>query len=107
MVISDLAIEQAEQRMRERMEATPRAISARYDQHVSRITVGLSNGLELTFPPRLAEGLARAKPGDLSVIEISPAGLGLHWPKLDADLYLPALLQGRVRIAALDGCARG
>ena len=30
----------------------------------------------------------------LAIIEITPAGLGLHWPKLDADLYLPALLQG-------------
>jgi len=27
-------------------------------------------------------------------IEISPAGLGLHWRRLDADLYVPALLQG-------------
>jgi hypothetical protein len=56
--------------------------------------VTLSNGLELAFPPHLAEGLAAAKPADLAVIEVTPAGLGLHWSKLDADLYLPALLQG-------------
>ena len=42
----------------------------------------------------MAEGLADAKPADLAIIEITPAGLGLHWPKLDADLYLPALLEG-------------
>jgi hypothetical protein len=42
----------------------------------------------------LAEGLADAKPADLAAIEITPAGLGLHWPRLDADLYLPALLEG-------------
>jgi len=30
----------------------------------------------------------------LTEIEISPSGLGLHFPKLDADLYLPALLEG-------------
>ena len=42
----------------------------------------------------MAEGLADAKPADLAVIEITPTGLGLHWPKLDADLYLPALLEG-------------
>jgi hypothetical protein len=30
----------------------------------------------------------------LADIEISPSGLGLHFPQLDADLYLPALLQG-------------
>lgn len=27
-------------------------------------------------------------------IEISAAGLGLHWPKLDADLHVPALVKG-------------
>src|SRR5437868_3887052 len=37
---------------------------------------------------------AGATPADLAQIEISPAGLGLHWPRLDADLYVPALLQG-------------
>ncbi len=94
MEISDAEIQQAEQRMRERMEATPRATAARYDRRVSRVMVSLSNGLELAFPPHLAEGLADAKPADLAVVEITPSGLGLHWPKLDADLYLPALLQG-------------
>ena len=94
MEISDAAVHKAEQRMRERMEATPRAIAARYDRRVSRVMVSLSNGLELAVPPHLAEGLADAKPADLAVIEITPTGLGLHWPKLDADLYLPALLEG-------------
>ena len=73
--------------------------AARYDRRVSRIMVNLSNGLELAFPPHLAEGLANAKPADLAVIEITRAGLGLHWPRLDADLYLPPLLEG----SALDG----
>jgi len=30
----------------------------------------------------------------LEEIEITPSGYGIHFPKLDADLYLPALLQG-------------
>jgi len=30
----------------------------------------------------------------LAVIEISPSGLGLRFRKLDADLYLPAPLEG-------------
>ena len=94
MDTSDAAVRQAEQRMRERIETSPRAIAARYDRRVARITVSLSNGLELAFPRRLAEGLADAKPADLAAIEITPTGLGLHWPKLDADLYLPALLEG-------------
>ena len=94
MDTSDAAIQEAEQRMRERMELSPRAIAARYDRRVSRIMVSLNNGLELAFPKHLAVGLADAKPADLAVIEITPTGLGLHWPKLDADLYLPALLEG-------------
>ncbi|HZS28339.1 MAG TPA: hypothetical protein VFB76_14000 [Candidatus Angelobacter sp.] len=27
-------------------------------------------------------------------IEISPSGFGIYFPKLDADLYLPAILEG-------------
>jgi hypothetical protein len=92
--MSDTAIERAEQRMRERLDSAPHAIAARYDRRVSRVVVTLSNGLELAFPPYLAEGLADANPADLAVIEITPAGLGLHWPRFNADLYLPGLLQG-------------
>lgn len=94
MEISDAAIQQAEQRMRKRLASGPHAVAARYDRRVSRVMVTLSNGLELAFPPYMAEGLADAKPADLAVIEITPAGLGLHWLRLDADLYLPALLEG-------------
>jgi hypothetical protein len=66
----------------------------RYERRTKRIVVRLDSGLELAFPPDLAEGLAGASPEALTGIEISPTGLGLHWPALDADLYLPALMQG-------------
>jgi hypothetical protein len=80
--------------MQGRLKSQPRALTAHYDRRGSRIVVALSNGLELGVPVALAQGLAGAKPSDLSKIEISPTGLGLHWPKLDADLYLPALMDG-------------
>jgi len=70
------------------------ALTARYDRRTARVVVGLDSGLQVAFPVRLAEGLAHAAPADLAEIEISPTGLGLHWPKLDADVYVPALLQG-------------
>lgn len=41
-----------------------------------------------------AQGLEEARSAQLADIEISPSGLGLHFPQLDADLYLPALLHG-------------
>ena len=94
MEISDAEIQQAEQRMHQRLASTPHAVAARYERRVSRIMVTLSSGLELAFSPHLVEGLADARPADLATIEITPAGLGLHWPTLDADLYLPALLDG-------------
>ena len=94
MILSDTSFRRAEKRMREQMKGQPSATSARYDRRVARIIVGLSNGLELGVPVDLAEGLAGAKASDLAEIEISPTGLGLHWPRLDADLYLPALLEG-------------
>lgn len=77
-----------------RLRHTGYAVAARFDRRTSRIVIRLNTGLELSFPPALAEGLAGAQPERLAMIEISPAGLGLHWPKLDADLYIPALLQG-------------
>ena len=94
MAITDEDIARAEAAMRAKMESGPRAMTARYDRRRARLVVGLDNGLELAFPPRLAEGLDKAGPDELASIEISPTGLGLHWPKLDADLYLPALLSG-------------
>ena len=70
------------------------AVSAEYDAHQNRLVVGLSNGVVIMVPVHLLEELAEAGADDLVEIEISPAGLGLHWPRLDADVYVPALMQG-------------
>jgi Protein of unknown function (DUF2442) len=72
----------------------PIAIAARYDRRSGRVVVALSSGIDVMFGPERAQGLQDAKPTQLDTIEISPSGLGLHFPKLDADLYLPALLEG-------------
>jgi Protein of unknown function (DUF2442) len=94
MALTEAEIRKAEEAMQSRMAAGPRAVEARYDRRRDRVVVSLDNGLELAFPPELAEGLSEASPADLAGIEITPTGLGLHWPKLDADLYLPGLLNG-------------
>jgi hypothetical protein len=87
------------------------AISARYDSRARRVVVELDSGVQIAFPARLAEGLGDASAADLSEIEISPTGLGLHWPRLDADLYVPGLMQGlfgsRAWMAAEMGAAGG
>jgi hypothetical protein len=93
MSLTDANVRQAEKRIQARMKSQPRATAAHYERRGARIVVSLNDGLDLAFPVHLAEGLAGAKVSDLANIEISPTGLGLHWPKLDADLYLPALLK--------------
>lgn len=93
MAITDHDFEKAEQRMAALLQAG-HAVKARYDRRTERIVVGLSNGVQIAFPVNLAEGLADGSADDLNEIEITPTGLGLHWPKLDADVYVPALMQG-------------
>jgi hypothetical protein len=85
----DAAIARGEERLRR-----PHAFSAHHDAARDRIVVELSTGIEISFSPKQAQGLETARPDDLSEIEISPSGLGLHFPKLDADIYVPALLEG-------------
>lgn len=89
----------------------PIATSARYSG--GRVVVVLDSGVELRFPPSLAQGLGGAKPRDLSDIRIEAGGLSLRWPKLDADLYVPSLAKGilgsrgwMARIGRLGGTAR-
>ena len=94
MELTDDMIAQANQRGAEVRRRHPVATSARYDRRIGRVVIALSSGLELAFAPHLAQGLETAEPDDLLGAEISPSGLGVHFPKLDADLYLPALLEG-------------
>lgn len=54
----------------------------------------LSTGVELGLTPGAVEGLAGASAEDLRAVEVEAQGLGLHFPRLDADLYVPALLDG-------------
>jgi Protein of unknown function (DUF2442) len=72
----------------------PRALAAHYDHTSGRIVIRLSSGLDVSFSPRDAQGLEHARPAQLESIEVSPSGFGIHFPKLDADLYLPGLLEG-------------
>lgn len=86
--------EEANERAKELGSRVPKAVSAKYDRHIRRIVIQLSSNLGIFFSPRDAEGLEHATPAQLDEIEISPSGYGIHFPKLDADLYLPALLEG-------------
>lgn len=92
---SDSQIAAAEARGRALLESEPHATAARYDARAGRVVVELSNGATFAFPPRLAQDLDGASDTALAEVEIAGAGFGLHWPGLDADLSLPAMLAGR------------
>jgi len=70
------------------------AVGAAYDARRKRLVVDLNTGMVIMVPVHLLEDLAGANTEDLAEIELSPSGLGLHWPRLDADLHVPALMQG-------------
>jgi len=84
----------ANRRAKKLQSSLPRAIAAYYDRKNRRIVVQLSSNLDVSFSPENAEGLEGATSSQLAEIEITPSGHGIHFPRLDADLYLPALLEG-------------
>jgi len=93
-MISRDALRAANEQGRKIRRKTPPAVAARYDRKSGRIVVTLSSGVDISFSPKRAEGLEHGTAAQLGQIEITPSGLGIHFPKLDADLYLPALLEG-------------
>jgi len=93
MEMTEQDVEQAEARMQTLREAG-HVVSARYDRRTARLVIELSTGVQIAVPTQRIEGLADAASHDLTDIEVSPAGLGLSWPRLDVDVYVPALLQG-------------
>jgi hypothetical protein len=88
------AVNTANRKAREMRAMTPRALTARFDRRSNRVVVQLSTKLDIAFDPKDAEGLEGATADQLKTIEISPSGFGIYFPKLDADLYIPALLEG-------------
>lgn len=108
--LTDEQFEAAKQRGEERLRG-PRAVAARYDAGRGRVVITLASGVEIGLAPRDVEGLAGASAEDLRTIEVEGLGLGIHFPRLDADLYVPALLEGvlgsRRWMAARLGAAGG
>jgi len=86
--------ERANQRAEELTARIPHAVAAHYDRKTGRIVIHLRSKLIVSFSPEDVEGLEGARPSQLSQIEISPSGLGIHFPAIDADLYVPGLLEG-------------
>jgi len=94
MALSDTDIARANAAGREILETAARAVRARYVAESGLVVLDLTNGCIFGFPAQSVQDLQGASPEDLAVIEIEGKGLSLHWPRLDADLYVPALVAG-------------
>ena len=72
----------------------PRASAAYFDRDKRRVMVELVNGCVYGFPAKLIEDFQNASDEALADVEVDGAGFNLHWPALDADLHVPALVSG-------------
>src|SRR5437879_13567711 len=86
MVYRKEEIEAANERAAARLGRTATVAAAHYDRRTGRVVIDLSSGLSIAFKPQDAQGFEHAKPEQLRKIEISPSGLGLHFPVIDADI---------------------
>ncbi|TAM60188.1 DUF2442 domain-containing protein [bacterium] len=94
MVTTDAQIEAALGQARAYERFRPKAVAAAYREADDAIAIKLATGIELVIPRRLLQGLESATPAQLAEMELVDAHSGLHWPSLDVDHYIPALLDG-------------
>lgn len=75
---------------------SPHVVRAEYlpGPGLDLIILHMSDGRRCVLPREELQGLQDATPSQLAHIELLGRGTGLHWPELDADLYVPALLEG-------------
>lgn len=79
----------------------PRAVAARYMPARDRVEIDLTSGWSVQVPRSFSARLATASVQECERVEIVDAGLGLHWPALDEDWYVPAVIEAlTVRHAA-------
>ncbi|MEP7342626.1 MAG: DUF2442 domain-containing protein [Acidobacteriota bacterium] len=71
----------------------PRARHAHYDRESGLVVVRLQNEESFSFSPLAVEELAQGSTDELTQVEVSPSGDGLHWQRLDADIGVIALQQ--------------
>jgi uncharacterized protein DUF2442 len=68
----------------------PRAIKVELD--AGELVVHLDDGRSVHVPLTWFPKLSGASPADLSDWRLVGRGIGIHWPKLDEDLSVRALL---------------
>ncbi len=84
-------VPRARGRARRALDREPHAAAVRYHRAGRRLLVHLTNGAALIIPIQLVRSLRDARDEDLGDVSVGPAGLGLHWERLDEDLSIAGL----------------
>ena len=92
---TDLEHTQAAERGKELIRDNPGAVRVSFDPERRLVVVDLNRGFSIWFAPERAQGLENAINDDLTEVEITSSGLEVYFPKLDVDLWVPALAKGR------------
>ncbi len=83
----------------------PRASKARVVSGGTVLHLEMTNGVVVRLPVELVPGLSKASRAARARVEVAGRGGGLHWPQLDLDLSVPALVssafEGREWMAEL------
>src|ERR1700684_2171809 len=94
MITTDAEIDAALERAK-LLEDEPLAQTVEHNQTLHILIVGLSNGRRLVLPVEELQGLEGATHKQLQNYELPGRGTGISWPNLNADLYVPSLIEGR------------
>lgn len=94
MSISDNQIRNARRRAHEQEQHVPKAVGARFDAKQRLLVIELSSRALFCIRDEDLQGLAGASAKDLQQVDVVGDGYGIHFPAIDQDFYLPALLEG-------------
>lgn len=92
--ITDAQIAAARQAGQDSLKKDFHAESAWYEAEKDLVWIKTTSGVYHGVPSTLLQGLQGATPEQLEEIEVSPQGVGLYWPKLDADLTVQGIIFG-------------
>ena len=85
--------EAARARGQARIEDGSAVVDARYDRVDDAVRLVFRGGGSMTIPRRFIPGLEGQPASALESVSVSPAGDALLWTSLDADVYVPGLVE--------------
>jgi hypothetical protein len=85
--------EAARARGQARAEDPSALVEARYDRAADAVWLLFRGGGSMKIPRRFIPGLEGRRASALEAVTISPAGDALLWTAIDADVYVPGLVE--------------